>query len=116
MAWCFVRQPNGLLARWSDVVDDFTHSNLSAQDALEVCKAEHGMAEDAAERKVQGGIEDWKPWTDRVQGSGLDRWQDSLESIRRVHGDARAQEVVREIGGVEVPQVTDPASDSPSLN
>lgn len=116
MAWCFVRQPNGLLARWSDVVDGFTHHNLSAQDALEVCKAEHAMAEEAAQRKVQGGVEDWKPWTDGVKGSGLDRWQHSLESIRTAHGDARAQEVEHEFGGIEVPQIADLASDCPSPN
>lgn len=116
MAWCFVRLPSGLFARWSDVVDDFTHTNLTPQDALEVCVSEHGMAEEAAQRKVQAGVEDWKPRTNGVKGSGLDRWQDSLERIGIAHGEARIQEVLREIGGVEAAPTADLASDSPSPN
>ena len=42
MAWRFVRQPNGLLARHSDVVDHFTHINMSVEDAHAYCK-EQGM-------------------------------------------------------------------------
>lgn len=28
MAWRIVRQPNGKLARFSDIVDNFTHTNI----------------------------------------------------------------------------------------
>ncbi|WP_455233188.1 hypothetical protein [Geopseudomonas aromaticivorans] len=98
MAWRFVRQPNGLLARFSDVVDDFTDGNLTAQDAFDICTSEHGLTETEARRKVQAGVEDWRPWTNGVKGSGLDRWQASLESIRMMHGDAKVQEVERDMG------------------
>lgn len=31
------RQPNGLLCRWSSVVDNITHYNMSDEDYIEYC-------------------------------------------------------------------------------
>lgn len=86
MAWKFVKQPNGKLARWSDVVDDFTHTGLAYKEAVFICIHDHGMTPTAAATKVAAGVEDHKPWTNGIKGSGLDRWNDCVDTIERVHG------------------------------
>lgn len=85
MAWKFVRQPNGKLARWSDVVDNFTHMGLSEDDAL-LCARDEGCTPEQASRKVLAAVEDHKPWCPGVKGSGTDRWDDCLSTIEMVHG------------------------------
>ena len=94
MAWRIVKQPNGLLARFSDIVDDFTHINMSEAEALEVCREYLGIVE--AEKKVLAGVQDWKPWTNGVLGSGLDRWSASIQTIKLVHGEEVALKRLRE--------------------
>ena len=89
MAWRIVKQPNGLLARFSDIVDDFTHMDMTEAEALEVCREYLGIAE--AEKKVLAGVQDWKPWTMGVLGSGLDRWNDSIDRIETMHGKEIAE-------------------------
>jgi hypothetical protein len=91
MAWRIVRQPNGLLARFSDVVDNFTDMNMSEVEAYELCRESMGI-EDARE-KVRAGVEDWKPWTHRVKGDGLSRWADCLNSIKVIHGEREVENV-----------------------
>lgn len=88
MAWRIIKQPNGLLARFSDIVDDFTHMNMTEAEALEVCR--EYMGEEDARRKVLAGVQDWKPWTNSIFGDGLERWNDSLARIERVHGKRAA--------------------------
>jgi hypothetical protein len=89
MAWRIVRQPNGLLARWSDIVDNFTDYNLTETDAIEVCR--YHMGEEGVKKKVQSGIDDIEPWTTNVKGDGLARWRDCIESIERVHGKSERE-------------------------
>jgi hypothetical protein len=84
MAWRIVKQPNGLFARFSDVVDNFTHMQMTQEQALGVCR-EH-MSESEAQNKVQAGVEDHIPWTVGVKGKGTSRWEDALDSIKAVHG------------------------------
>ena len=97
MAWRIVKQPNGLLARFSDIVDDFTHMNMSEAEALEVCREYLGIVE--AEKKVLAGVQDWKPWTNGVLGSGLDRWNESIKTIKSVHGKKAAEHRVHADAG-----------------
>lgn len=85
MAWRIVKQPNGLFARFSDVVDDFTHINMSETEALSVCK-EEGCGEYEADKKMKAGKEDHIPWTEKP-GSGLDRWNNSIDTIKTCHGE-----------------------------
>lgn len=95
MAWRIVKQPNGKLARFSDVVDNFTHVNLNEEQALEVC-IEKGLGIEDAKEKVLAGVEDWKPWSNMVKGSGHDRWDDCIESIKLVHGVKEVLKVKKE--------------------
>lgn len=73
MAWRMVRQPNGLLARFSEVVDNFTHVNLTAVEAMELCAG--AMNAENAAQKVQRGID------------SDSRWAEAIDIIRRAHGD-----------------------------
>lgn len=92
MAWRIVKQPNGMLARFSDIVDNFTDLNLTEAEALELCEVYAFPLE--AERRVKAGIEDWKPWQDDKKGDGLSRWKDCLDTIQVIHGKGAVQEIL----------------------
>lgn len=94
MAWRFVKQPNGLLGRFSDIVDNFTHLDLTEADAFDVA-LDHMGREDAA-KKVQAGVDDIKPWSTE-KGDGLSRWRDSLETIEMVHGLGEVKKIESEL-------------------
>jgi hypothetical protein len=95
MGWRIVKQPNGLLARWSSVVDDFTHVNMAEAEAVAVCRMYPGMGRAEAAEKVRRGVED-EPVSGFLEvggrGDGLDRWRDCLETIRAIHGPRLAEE------------------------
>lgn len=95
MAWRFVLQPNGKLARFSDVVDTFTHINLTEKEAFDVAFEEMGRKQ--SEDKVRAGIEDHPPYTRGVKGSGKQRWNDSIDRIKVIHGEDKLAEVLKEI-------------------
>jgi len=77
-----VLQPNGKLARFSDVVDGFTHIEMTKDEAIELCREDMGKI--AAEVKVQAGLDDIRPFSTR---NGNDsRWMDCIETIIAVHG------------------------------
>ena len=99
MGWRIVKQPNGLLARFSDIVDDFTDMDMTEAEAIKVCL--ENMSLHDAEIKVKAGLEDWKPWTSGKRGSGLDRWNDCIRKVKCIHGDGIAQERV-EVGSHKV--------------
>jgi hypothetical protein len=86
MAWRIVRQPNGLLARFSEVVDDFTHLNMSTRQTIQVC-IEEGLEPPETWRKMEAGI------TDR----DCKRWHEALSIISHVHGNDRAATVEKEV-------------------
>lgn len=93
MGWRIVKQPNGLLSRFSDIVDDFTHMDLTHDEAVEACNDE-GCDPRHSEQKVKAGEEDHIPWTS-TPGSGLDRWNDCIKTVRNVHGDETANERIK---------------------
>jgi hypothetical protein len=74
MAWRIVLQPNGKLARFSDVVDDFTDVDMDSWDAVDECIREGMSVMDAIE-KVNRGIK-----------AGNARYLECLETIRTIHG------------------------------
>jgi hypothetical protein len=93
MAWRFVRQPNGKLARWSDIVDDFTHLNLSPGGAAAICLQQHGMGAAETGEKVGRAMRDERP--DGSAGDGTFRWRECLDTMRELdkHGEAEACEL-----------------------
>lgn len=81
MGWRMVKQPNGLYARWTSVVDGFTHMNLTRADALAECRERIGALE--AEEKVSNA--------DAEPG----RWEECLETLRVLKDDAGLEEALR---------------------
>jgi hypothetical protein len=93
MGWRIVKQLNGKLARFSDIVDNFTHANLSEEEAIEMCVVEFSFSIENAKTKVLSGLEDIKPYTTDEKGSGHDRWDDSIETIRIIHGKKEVDKI-----------------------
>jgi hypothetical protein len=86
MAGRFLLQPNGRLARFSSIVDNFTHVNMTEEEALR--EAREGMGRRDAEAAVARGV-----------ARGLDAeggWNACLETIRTVHGPDECAAVVEE--------------------
>ena len=83
MSWRIVKQPNGLLARFSTIVDDFTHINMTCEETVILCKKEGCTPIDAA-LKVTRALDD--VLEDETRGDGLGRWRDALDDIQNVHG------------------------------
>lgn len=77
----FDLQPNGLLARFSTVVDNFTHIGLTPREAIEVAQ-EDGLSLEAARKKVRRGMD-----------AGPERLIDDLDTVRAIHGDAERAEI-----------------------
>jgi len=105
MGWRIILQPNGLLARFSEVVDDFTHVDLDQEQAIKVCVRESMFAW-AAWDMVERALRDEHPrYVPPIQHSGrgdkLDRWREAIEVIRARHGKERAKE--REEQGARTP-------------
>jgi len=84
-----VRQPNGLLALFSTIVDDFVWCHMTEREVFSECHREMGVLE--ALLKVRRGAQDLDPYTDE-KGNGLSRWRECLSTIGAVHGQAIARE------------------------
>ena len=78
MAWRIVKQPNGLYARFSDVVDDFTHYDMTEEEAVDLCLDYLGRQD--SREKV--GRAKQHP----------ERYEDEFETIKIVHGESVARE------------------------
>ena len=70
MAWRFVKQPNGRYARFSEIVDNFTHSEMTRQEAAELCSSP-----EIADTKL------------RAADEHPERYQEALSIIESVHGN-----------------------------
>lgn len=81
MGWRLVQQPNGMFARFSDIVDNFTHYDLTEVEAYTVCRDEFDMLEGPSAEKIEAAKRE----------SG--RFEDSLRTIAIVHGQDEADEV-----------------------
>lgn len=79
MGWRIVQQPNGKLARWSDVVDDFTHSDMTSEEAVALCR-EMGLTYGEAEEKIYRAI------------VNIRRFEDCIGSIELIHGKETAEQ------------------------
>jgi len=96
MAWRIVLQPNGRLARWSDIIDGFTHYNMTKEMAVSLCMTVRDMPLEQAETKVQRGLDDSVEGREGVISNpsegppGFRRWNDCLNIIEIVHGREEA--------------------------
>ncbi len=80
MAWRFVKQPNGLYARFSDIVDDFTHYSMTPEGILRSGPEKWDVGPPTLRDKI--GTADDSP----------ERFEEELETIRLIHGKARADD------------------------
>lgn len=80
MAWRIDLQPNGKLACFSEVSDDFVFYDMSHQQAVNLCMA-RGCSSAEAVEKVQRGLR-----------AGLNRWGSDIAIVGRIHGWATMQE------------------------
>ena len=94
MAWRIVKQPNGKYARFSEVVDDFTHGDMTREEALELCREYMGRQD--AERKVKNADDERDPWTERLMGAGY-RFEEAVKIVRNVHGEDHLQDVLKKL-------------------
>lgn len=67
---------------------------MSYDEAIECC-IEQGLSQNSAEIKVTAGVNDYKPWTLSELGSGLDRWNDCIKSIRNVNGEEEVNNILK---------------------
>jgi hypothetical protein len=84
-----VKQPNGLYARFSSIVDDFTDLNLSKRQAYRLCRQTMGIAQ--AQDAISAANSDsvvLYPGEEMPEAqAGLRRWQRCLNTIRIIHGE-----------------------------
>ena len=86
-----IRQPDGLYARFSSIVDDFTHLNCTRKEIWEVFRDEGGI--DFANKMIERADKE------------LERWEEELETIKEVHGSEVAE--LRRKGLFELPERDD---------
>ena len=107
MAFFIVRQPNGKLAAFSEVVDNFTAYDMSIEEAEAYCRDERGMDPQDAAQKVRQGVSDVSRHNmllpaDTPSGEmnkWLGRWHECLGIILRVHGWTMCREWMAEPRG-----------------
>lgn len=99
----FVNQPDGRLAVFSSVCDDFTHYDLSDEEAMEYGVEQWGRS--TAESKIEAAR------ADRLEhgsgpGDGLGRWREALTAIAAQHGMEGLKTTLADIGysDTEIPQ------------
>jgi hypothetical protein len=104
MAWRLVIQPNGLFARFSTVVDDFTHYDMDEAEVLRTAFAEWDCGEETVRRKLDSARRETDPYKHEGYWSAegpsrppLSRFRECLEIIASVHGEATAKKTEREL-------------------
>jgi hypothetical protein len=104
MGQAIVRQPDGKLACFSSVSDNFTMWDATEEEAVAYCVDELDLGPNSARAMVQRGLDDLKPFSTK-HGSGLDRWDDSLQTIATVHGEKVLRERMAEMGFSDYPKL-----------
>lgn len=99
----FVNQPDGKLAVFSSVCDDFTHYDLSDAEALEYGIEEWGRQ--TAEEKIRSARVDATRYG-KPDGDGLTRWREALTDMALNHSLDTIRETLAEIGfpDAEIPE------------
>lgn len=100
----FLKQPDGLIAIFSSVVDDFTGYNFTPDEALAYGTEQWGKS--TAEEKLERAIKDEGLWEPYTTDDGLGRWRETLETIAFQHGLKHLKSVLEEMGhgDAEIPQ------------
>ena len=88
-----VQQPNGLFARFSSIVDNFTHFNCTDKEMLEILKGD-GMSDGEAWAKIVRAKLNCEHQSHSVASEPLARWVGCLQDIRTIHGEKAAQEII----------------------
>lgn len=72
MAWRIVKQPDGKYARFSEVVDDFTHDGMTRTQVYKLCRVSLGEGDSA--QKIDNADKE------------LIRWAEAICIICDIHG------------------------------
>lgn len=83
-----IKQPNGLYARFSEIIDDFTHANCSREELWVFYRDEGGV--ECANGKLQRADEN------------ANRFDEAIDVIKSIHGKELAEERRKELS--EPPQ------------
>jgi hypothetical protein len=103
MPWRLVIQPNGLFARFSTVVDDFTDYDMDEAEVLRQAFSEWDCGEKTAREEMDRARREADLRTGDTRPP-LSRFRECLDDIREVHGAETAKERERELS--EPPKVT----------
>lgn len=93
----YLNQPDGKLAMFSTVVDDFTYAHMTDDEALDLGVEEFGRA--TAKEKIAAARND----EERYPADGLHRWRSALVSIAFAHGLDTLKERLKELGFEDFP-------------
>jgi len=91
MGWRIVKQPNGLYARFSEIVDDFTDMNMTLDEAFFCCRMYCGIEE--SNQKINNAIRELD--SNGRTGQELGRWHHAISIIRAIHGRPTARKRMR---------------------
>ena len=91
-----LKQPDGRIAFFSSIVDDFTAWDATPEEALAYGIKEWGQS--VAQEKLDRALMDIGLWKPHTTHDGLGRWRESLTIIAFQHGVKRLQERLDEIG------------------
>jgi len=91
MAWRIVLQPNGKYARFSEVVDNFTHYGMTRDEAFDLCLDEAGRS--VANLKL-ANADKWH-----------ERFEEDMKTIETIHGKPEA-DAVRSMMRIQPPKDT----------
>jgi len=88
-----VQQPNGRFALFSTIVDDFVRLNCTEQEMLEALLQDGFNVGDAWAKIVRAKL-NCEHQSRAVASELLARWVACMSTIRMLHGDKRAQEII----------------------
>jgi len=92
MAAIVIKQPNGLYGRFSSIVDNYTHYNLTGSDMFEVMRDEFGRA---TAREFMAKADTEYP----------ERFEEELETIQSIHGKKEANAIRKKLSaGSTIPK------------
>ena len=100
-----VRQPNGLYAEFSTIVDTFTYINMTREEAVNHCLGAANswpmfsgtpMTREEAIAKVERGTKEQKYYNGPEEcGEPLWRWNYDLDTVGHIHGDEEMSKLER---------------------